>query len=73
MEHKKNEHQKSISECRNDKNGWCQFSAEKCWYKHEELSFDNQDQNSQPPEMMSRLFAMMEAYQERIEMLENQI
>ena len=66
MEHRKNEHKTSISECRNDKNGWCQFSAEKCWYKHEELSFDNQDQNSQPPEMMSRLFTMMEAYQERI-------
>ena len=73
MKHRKDEHQKTISECRNDKNGWCRFSAEKCWYKHEEFTFNNQGNDNQPPEMISRLFTMMEAYQERIETLENQI
>ena len=73
MKHRKDEHQRTISECRNDKNGWCRFSAEKCWYKHEEFTFNNQGNDNQPPEMISRLFTMMEAYQERIETLENQI
>ena len=71
MKHRKQEHYNKVSVCRNDKDNWCTFSSEKCWYRHEEQI--NDEQNIETPEMIQRIFNMMETFKERIEMLENQI
>ena len=75
MEHRKSMHADHISECRDNKNGWCRFSDEDCWYNHRETSFykDFENATNKNPEMIEKLFNMMEKYAERIEALEIQM
>ena len=34
MEHRKREHTKNVSQCRENKSGWCRFASEDCWFLH---------------------------------------
>ena len=70
MKHRVREHEEYVPECRNNLNGCCTFSAKECWFKHES-STENQELES--PEIVKRLFEMMEKFTERIEQLERQL
>lgn len=39
MLHKKTIHGQTVPQCTEQKQGKCNFTAAKCWYKHEEISF----------------------------------
>ena len=75
MEHRKIEHVNYISECRENKNGWCRFSDKECWFKHSDITSNNERENSgiQTSEIMNRIFDMMEAFADRMTKVENQI
>ena len=36
MKHRKQEHSTKVYVFRNEKDNWCTFSSERCWYRHEE-------------------------------------
>ena len=69
MEHRKLEHPEKISACKKEMDGSCRFGVEKCWYAHH---IPNQNLN-QDPELLNRLFTMMEKFTERIDNIENQL
>ena len=71
MEHRKEEHPQNISDCRENKNGLCRFSEIKCWYKHEKVDIQNEIKSTENPEIIKRLFNMMEKFAATIELLEN--
>lgn len=70
MKHKKTEHHESISICKKYEIGSCRFTKENCWYKHENQENESVENN---PEMIARIFDMMETFAERFEMIENQL
>ena len=70
MRHRGKDHEEYLPKCRNNLNGCCTFSAKECWFKHER-STENQELES--PEIVKRLFGMMEKFTERIELLERQL
>ena len=70
MKHKKTEHPQNISICKKYESGYCSFTKENCWYKHENKENENVENN---PEMIVRIFDMMERFAERFEMIENQL
>ena len=75
MMHRKIEHAQNISKCKEELYGVCRFSSEECWYKHQEKSsnFHIEQTNNHPPDMIKRLFDMMENIAERIGLIENQM
>ena len=38
MVHRKNNHNDAVAFCRNESEGRCIFSSEKCWWKHDEAN-----------------------------------
>lgn len=38
MEHRKKEHTKNVIERRENKNGWCRYVNEECWFVHKNES-----------------------------------
>ena len=79
MIHRKTEHVNSVSECFKNKNK-CRFGEKNCWFRHEKESSYSKIENSESKnsgiktsEMLKRLFAIMEAFGERMCIVENQI
>ena len=76
MEHRKEEHYENISECIEHKNGACRFNSE-CWYKHKVVMAENEnlmDVNGlKTPELIGRLFKIMEAFADRLVQMENKM
>ena len=76
MEHRKDKHYENIAECIENKNGSCRFYSD-CWYKHTEVM--SKDENLREvngmntPELIYRLFKMMEAFADRMVQIENQM
>ena len=68
MEHRKLEHfQKEMD-------GFCRFSDDKCWYAHTYSFQSKQIKNlNKDPDLIKRLFTMMEKFTKRIENIENQL
>ena len=75
MHHRKNEHIKYVSECRENEYGCCSFSGQDCWFKHSEKIPKNHDEENgfQNSEIIVRLFDMMEIFAQRMKSLEDQI
>ena len=80
MIHRKKEHVKSVSECFENENGKCRFGDEKCWFRHERKILNNKSEKSvsensgiETTDMIKRLFDIMEAFGERMCIVENQI
>ena len=71
MEHRKLEHPEKISACKKEIDGSCRFGVDKCWYAHK---YPHQNGNlTQDPELLNRLFTMMEKFTERMNNIENQL
>jgi hypothetical protein len=70
MKHRRNDHSDIVPECRDYVNNCCRFQKETCWFKHGER-IENQEIKS--PDMVERLFDMMEKFSERMEMMESQL
>ena len=68
MKHRLSEHSEHVSACRDDSNGWCRLGADKCWFKHSEK---RDKEESGQPEIINRLFDMVEKFSERFEIIEN--
>eukprot|EP00092_Neocalanus_flemingeri_P093354 GFUD01118643.1.p1 GENE.GFUD01118643.1~~GFUD01118643.1.p1 ORF type:complete len:153 (+),score=29.39 GFUD01118643.1:558-1016(+) len=71
MRHRKSEHPETTSECRENKNSWCRFKDDKCWFKH----FDSKSKTEKvhSPELIQKVFNMMEKFTKRIGFVENKI
>ena len=67
MKHRRKDHSDKVPECRDHKNDCCRFQKETCWFKHEEKL------EIKSPDMVERLFNMMEKFSERMEMMESQL
>ena len=74
MEHRKLEHFQKISACKKEMDGFCRFGDDKCRYAHK-YSFQSKQTESlnKDPELINRLFTMMEKFTKRIENMENQL
>ena len=67
MKHTKSEHPTAISECKNYNMGCCRFQDDECWFKHKEVqTFDKKH-----PEIIEKLFTLMEKMTTRIDAIEN--
>ena len=54
--------------------GFCRFGDEKCWYAHKYSFQSKKTENlNEDPELINRLFTMMEKFTKRIENIENQL
>ena len=74
MEQRKLENPQKISACKQEMDGSCRFGVDKCWYAHKYSHQTNQTGNlNQDPEIINRLFTMMEKFTERIDNIENQL
>ena len=73
MNHRKSQHPENISICTKNDNGSCNFGNQKCWYKHVEKQNENEEIIENNPEIITRIFNMMETFAERFEMIENQL
>ena len=73
MNHRKREHPQKISICKTYINGSCKFGNEKCWYTHVEKHSEMEEIIDNNPEMITRIFDMMEKFAERFELIENQL
>ena len=75
MKHRKSNHPETISECINEKNGFCRFQDDECWFRHEGIQLNNEmvNKNNESSNMFKRLFSIMENLTERFENIEKQI
>jgi rubredoxin len=73
MKHRKREHPQNISICKTYNNGSCKFGNEKCWYKHIDKQSEMEEIIDDSPEIITRIFDMMEKFAERFELIENQL
>lgn len=75
MKHRKMEHIEKVKECKDNENGWCRFSGKECWFKHGDVAENNVKENgeNQSPEIITRLFDLMEVFSNRLAKLEMQI
>jgi hypothetical protein len=76
MEHRKEVHYEYISECIENKNGACRFDSD-CWYRHTVVVTKDETvkevNGMKTPELIERLFKMMEAFADRMVQIENKI
>ena len=72
MKHRKIEHTDYVSTCSKSKSNSCHFGAEKCWYKHQQRK-NIEEVYNENPEIITRMFDMMEKFTERFEFIENQL
>ena len=74
MEHRKLEHPQKIAACKKEMDSSCRFGNDKCWYAHKNSLQSKQTENlNEDPNLINRLFTMMEKVTERIENIENQL
>ena len=59
--------------CTKNRNGSCHFGDEKCWFKHEGEKNAIEQNFDENPEIITKLFDMMEKFTERFEFIENQL
>ena len=71
MKHRKKEHSSKIKLCVNFLNGECPYNRN-CWYKHEEIKDQTDDQNGNQ-ELFNKIFDMMEKFTHRIVTIENNL
>ena len=84
MKHKKANHLQAVPNCRKFMKGNCNFDNNQCWYSHSE-TFDSSEKGnnsnesqvfqkgqeiSQPPDLIMRLFSMMEKMVVKVDNLE---
>ena len=68
MEHRRLEHPKKIAACKKEMDGFCRFGDDKWLYAHKYSLQSKQAENlNEDPELINRLFTMMEKFAERIE------
>ena len=72
MKHRKNVHSKHIPLCKKYENGICHF-RENCWFKHDIANNQLENELNNNPEIIERIFDMMEKFTERFEYIENQL
>ena len=53
--------------------GSCHFGAEKCWFTHTNEEINIEVINQESPNFIARIFDMMEKFNERFELIENQL
>ena len=68
MKHRKLEHNEFVEVCRYNKDNFCRFKDEECWFKHSDIESLNKS-----TDIVQKLFTMMEKFSERVQFLENQI
>ena len=68
MKHRKIKHVNSIQKCKN--NNECLFKKE-CWYKHENIGDNGQENNDKDENMIQTLFEVVEKFTENVTRLEN--
>ena len=73
MRHRKIEHPEKIAICTNQRDSWCIFGSENCWYKHDNHITNEKIENIENSELIQRIFNMMEEFTERITHVENQL
>ena len=73
MRHRKQEHPNHVYVCTQNINGLCHFCDEKCWFKHEGEKNAIEQNFDENPEIITKLFDMMEKFTERFEFIENQL
>ena len=73
MKHRKNEHPNNISICAKYENDNCHFGDDHCWYKHAKQNILNNDIINDSPEIIHRIFGLMEKFTERFENIETQL
>ena len=54
-------------------NGSCHFGEGKCWFKHEGEKHEMEEIFNENPEIITKIFDMMEKFTERFEFIENQL
>ena len=67
MNHRKKIHAENIGTCRYELRGSCWFSANECWFMHDNSS----SEYTKNTEILKRLFDLMEKFAERMTILEN--
>ena len=83
MEHKKADHMQAVPKCNKFLKGKCSLKSEQCWYSHNEINetfetkniqtnsvFQKGQEQSHPPDMILRLFSMMEKIIAKVDSLE---
>ena len=76
MEHRKAEHYHYVSECTEKQNDSCRFSSSDCWYKHKNMLSTDKNlgvERIKNSDLIKRLFDMMEAFADRMALLEEKI
>ena len=73
MKHRKIKHKENVSICHKNMSGSCHFGAEKCWFTHTNEEINIEEINKESPNFMARIFDMMEKFNERFELIENQL
>ena len=83
MHHRKKEHAQILAFCKNDLKGTCHFGVNNCWFNHNENENGNKNENGNRnrennsndmnPEVIGKLFEMMEKFTQRIVQIENVI
>ena len=73
MKRRKLEHLNNISSCKNYEKDSCHFGDDKCWFKHEAKNIEVGEIVNENPEIIDRIFIMMEKFSERFEYIENQL
>ena len=58
--------------CR-DQYGNCKFGKLKCWFRHPEIEFNNENGENRNQNIIEKLFDMVEKFTSRIAELENKI
>ena len=71
MKHRRKSHEEYVPECRDYSESCCIYGTDACWFKHGEESKKNLENES--PDMMARLFNMMEEFSERMKIFESQL
>jgi hypothetical protein len=56
-----------------NRNGSCHFGEEKCWFKHEGGKQEMEELYKENPEIITKIFDMMEKFTHRFEFIENQL
>ena len=78
MNHRKDEHSRNVTICRNAINGTCHFGMGRCWFKHNEMEISNgngsiENLNDQNQEVIDKFLGMVENFTQRLVQLENKI
>ena len=69
FKHKKIEHVTTVQQCKNETSNSCQYGAEKCWYRQNLIT--SNEENNVNQEVIKKIFNMMEQFTKRILNLEN--